>query len=187
MKASIPILKKGLVLWVAMSLPMPVPAAPTVIFDSGQTQSLVPYFKAVKTQGEIIAQMQLPPSLAALPVEGSTSERLKILAQALPVMTPEMTPGAVASQTLNMPYLERPVFVVGADRLSAQWLQQHQQRLNTLHAVGLVVNVDNAGQLAQLKQIGAPLELYALPGSSFAKQFALSHYPALISASRIEQ
>ncbi len=37
--------------------------------------------------------------------------------------------------------------------------------IKTLHAVGLVVNVDDTGQLAQLKQIGAPLELYALPGS----------------------
>ncbi len=162
-------------------------AAPIVIFDSGQTQSLVPYFKTINTQAAIQAQMQQQSSLAALPTEGSASERLQMLAQALPVRTPEMTPGAVRPQILKMPYLERPVFVIGADPLSAQWLQQHRPRLNTLHAVGLVVNVDTAEQLAELKQLGNPLELYALPGTSFAKQFGLAHYPALISASRIEQ
>ncbi len=191
MKASIPMMKKRFLLLLmvvpALQSLTPVHAAPTVIFDSGQTQSLVSYFKSIKSQAAISAQTQQPSPHAALPVEGTASERLQVQAHALPVRTPEMTPGAVAPQTLKMPYLERPVFVVGADRLSAHWLQKHRQRLNTLHAVGLVVNVNTGGQLAQLKQIAAPLELYALPGSSFAKQFALSHYPALISASRIEQ
>ncbi len=191
MKASIPTMKTRFLLllmvvsaWQGLT---PVHAAPTVIFDSGRTLSLVPYFKSIKTQAAISAQTQQPSPLAALPVEGTASERLQVQAHTLPVRTPEMTPGAVRPQSVNMPYLERPVFVVGYDRLSLQWLQLHRQRLETLHALGLVVNVEDTQQLTQLRQLATPLELHALPGSSFAKQFALSHYPALISASRIEQ
>lgn len=156
---------------------------PTVIFDNGHTQSLVPYFKAIKVQ----SPTQPNSSPTAMPVEGLANERQQLLSRSLPVRTPELTPGHFTPKTIAIPYLERPVFMVGADRLSLQWLEQHHKRLNALQAVGLVVNVETAQQLAQLKQSVAPLELYALPGTSFAKQFTLTHYPALISASRIEQ
>lgn len=98
-----------------------------------------------------------------------------------------MTPGTVTSKSIGIKSLERPVFIIGADKLSAGWLQRHRQRLQTLHAIGLVVNVNHRVQLAQLQAIGIGLDMHALPGSSLAKQFALVHYPVLISATRIEQ
>jgi integrating conjugative element protein (TIGR03765 family) len=79
------------------------------------------------------------------------------------------------------------VFIIGVDTLSLQWLQHHRERLNALHAVGWVVNVQTTEQLIQLKQQVVPLELVALSGSELARQFALSHYPVLISSSRMEQ
>jgi integrating conjugative element protein (TIGR03765 family) len=155
-------------------------AEPVVIFDTGKTQSLAVYLPAVK-----------PPVQTAFEVSTTAAslnaERLPILSHSLPVTTPELTPGNVAPKTLSIPYLERPVFIIGADALSLQWLQRHSEHLNTLHAVGLVVNVETAEQLAQLKQQAAPLELVALSGSELAQQFGLSHYPVLISSARIEQ
>jgi integrating conjugative element protein (TIGR03765 family) len=155
-------------------------AEPVVIFDTGKTQSLAAYLPAIKppTQTAFAAQT----TAASLSVE-----RLQVLEHSLPVTTPELTPGNVETKTLSIPYLERPVFIIGADALSLQWLQRHRERLNTFHAVGWVVNVENAEQLAQLKQQAAPLELVALSGSELARQFGLSHYPVLISTTRIEQ
>ncbi|SJM91032.1 PFL_4695 family integrating conjugative element protein [Crenothrix polyspora] len=155
-------------------------AEPVVIFDTGKTQSLAAYLPAIKppTQTAFTAQT----TAASL-----NAERLPILSHSLPMTTPELTPGNVALKTLSIPYLERPVFIIGADALSLQWIQRHRERLDTLHAVGWVVNVENAEQLAQLKQQAAPLELVALSGSELAQQFGLSHYPVLISSARMEQ
>jgi integrating conjugative element protein (TIGR03765 family) len=155
-------------------------AEPVVIFDSGKTQPLAAYLPAVK-----------PPVQTAFEVSTTATvlnaERLQVLSQSLPVITPELTPGQVEPKTLSIPYLERPLFIIGADAVSLQWLQQHRGRLSTLNAVGWVVNVQTAEQLAQLKQQASPLELVALSGSELAQQFGLSHYPVLISSARIEQ
>jgi integrating conjugative element protein (TIGR03765 family) len=155
-------------------------AEPVVIFDTGKTQPLAAYLPAIKSP--IQTAFQAPVTAAIL-----SAERLQVLAHSLPVTTPDLTPGKVLPKAVSIPYLERPVFIIGADVFSLQWLQRHRERLNTLHAVGWVVNVENAKQLAQLKQQAAPLELVALPGSELAQQFGLSHYPVLISSARIEQ
>jgi integrating conjugative element protein (TIGR03765 family) len=155
-------------------------AEPVVIFDSGKTQPLAAYLPAVKLPVQTAFQTSTTATVL-------NAERLQVLSQSLPAITPELTPGKVAPKTLSIPYLERPVFIIGADALSLQWLQHHRGRLNMLHAVGLVVNVQTAEQLAQLKQQTVPLELVALSGSELARQFALSHYPVLVSSARMEQ
>jgi integrating conjugative element protein (TIGR03765 family) len=155
-------------------------AKPVVIFDNGKTQPLTAYLPAVKLPVQNAFQASTTATIF-------NADRLQVLAHSLPVTTPDLTPGKVLPKAVSIPYLERPVFIIGADVFSLQWLQRHRERLNTLHAVGWVVNVENAKQLAQLKQQAAPLELVALSGSELAQQFGLSHYPVLISSARIEQ
>ena len=180
--------------------PMTSYAVTTVIFDSGQTTSLLSYFTNAREGRSSALQNVLAgnalnvhptgqpqASITGFPVEGRANERQQVLARSLPVRTPELTPGLLNPVSINIPSLARPIFVVGADRLSAEWLGQHRTRLIDLHAVGLVVNVETVEQLATLKQWATPLELHAFPASLLAKQFTLAHYPALISASRIEQ
>jgi len=161
-------------------------AAPVVIYDSGNSLSLIPYFKAIKLHAD--NQTQHPP---AAPVPANTpvtpSERQQILAKVLPVRTPELTPGLVSPKAIQLPAMLRPVFIIGADSLSVQWLQKHRQQLQGLNAKGLVVNVETATQLAALKQQLLPLDIAAISGASYAKQFALSHYPVLITATGIGQ
>ncbi|SJM89883.1 integrating conjugative element protein [Crenothrix polyspora] len=151
-----------------------------VIFDSGKTQPLTAYLPAVKPPVQNAFQ-------ASTTAASLNAERLQVLAHSLPVTTPELTPGNVVPKNLSIPYLERPVFIIGADALSLQWIQRHRERLDTLHALGWVVNVETVAQLAQLKQQASPLELVALSGSELAQQFGLNHYPVLISSARIEQ
>jgi|CXWL01.1.fsa_nt_gi integrating conjugative element protein (TIGR03765 family) len=161
-------------------------ASLNVIFDNGQTQSIAPYFNALQNpllKKPLTQQNTLP----RLSTDDLTRQRLTLMAHALPVATPELTPGALAPQTASLPFLERPIFVIGADPLSQDWLQRYRQRLLTLKAIGLVVNVQTEAQFSLLKQLGAPLELVALSGASLASQFGFRHYPALISKSRIEQ
>jgi len=54
-------------------------------------------------------------------------------------------------------------------------------------AVGLVVNVETAEGLNQLRALGPGLTLVPVAGSDLALRLQLRHYPALITESGIEQ
>ena len=105
----------------------------------------------------------------------------------LPVITPSMTPGRVQSRNINRPYLNQPIFIVGADRLSLTWLTKHRQQLKKHNALGIAVNVKTQQALEQLIQASGGLSINPVVGDKIARQLSLKHYPVLVSASRIEQ
>lgn len=161
-------------------------AAPVVIFDSGETRALSKYFKGLK--GVIDSPLvQSPASQLGIMPEVLTRDKQQVLTQTFPVQTPELTAGRFLPLSVNFPYLTQPIFIVGNDETSKHWLQHHRQHLLQMQAVGLVVNVANAAELALLQKIGAPLSMYAFSGTTLARQWGLAHYPALITTTRIEQ
>jgi len=149
-------------------------AAPHVIFDSGNTQNMQPYMASVK-----------PPDKTAL-LQSAVMPKNKNMKR-LPVRTPELTPGKVQRQDIHNPYLDTPFFIVGADRLSHQWLIEHKQQLKALNAIGIAVNVESSSQLAALQHSAGGLKINPVKGGKLARQLSLSHYPVLISSGLIEQ
>src|SRR5690606_19078802 len=107
-------------------------------------------------------------------------------ADMLPVRSTWLSPGDVARRTIEAPGMP-PFFLVGDDARSRDWLRQRAPRLRELNAVGLVVNVDSAGTLAALRALAPGLSLAPTPGDDLAARLGLSHYPALITATGIEQ
>lgn len=105
---------------------------------------------------------------------------------AFPV-TSQLTPGAVQSRTLSASGLVQPVFMIGYDKLSAQWLSERSSILKQLNALGLVVNVPTAAAMAELQTIAPDLMLQPIPGDDLAKHIGLEHYPVLITKTSIEQ
>jgi len=101
------------------------------------------------------------------------------------VTTPSMTPGKVNPRTL--PALQgkmagaQPLFLVGADRWSLQWLQQNQARLLELQAVGMVINVQSERDLNLLRQAAGGLQLMPASGEAMSAGLGLKHYPVLIA------
>ncbi|MCK9608011.1 MAG: integrating conjugative element protein [Methylomonas sp.] len=150
------------------SLPLLTVAEPVVIFDSGRTIRLPnqPHTQHIQTPVTTNFDVQIDP---------------------LPVKTPSLSPGKVMSRTIDRPYLDRPLFIVGADTLSMRWLRLHQAQLKQLKAMGLAVNVETLAQLQQLQNAAGGLAIHPLAGDAIAAQLALAHYPVLITASRIEQ
>jgi Protein of unknown function (DUF2859) len=90
-------------------------AKPVVIFDNGKTQPLTAYLPAVKLPVQNVFQASTTATIF-------NADRLQVLAHSLPVTTPELTPGKVFPKAVSIPYLERPMFIIGADALSLQWL-----------------------------------------------------------------
>ena len=150
------------------SLSLRCAAEPVVIFDSGRTT-------------------RLPHQPEPLHLQTPVTANFDVKIDALPVKTPALSPGKVISRRIDRPYLDRPLFMVGADPLSMRWLRLNLAQLKQLHAIGLAVNVETQAQLQQLQNAAGGLEIHPLVGDAIAAQLALKHYPVLITASRIEQ
>jgi len=105
---------------------------------------------------------------------------------ALPVHTPELSPGRVAREARKLPIVP-PLFLIGADLLSLQWLARHRERLIELHAVGLLVEAKDWQDLQRVAAAGQGLRIAPAPATTLVRQFALRHYPVLLSAEGIEQ
>ncbi len=149
-----------------------VTAEPKVLFDSGETKALSPFLEPLipKKQAE-----------AALPPRPPLDSR----SYGLPVQTPSMTPGRV--QPRRLPALHgkmggaRPLFLVGADRWSLQWLRKNKDRLVALQAVGMIIAARHPDDVSILRRAADPLSLIVASGEAIATTVDLRHYPVLIA------
>jgi len=92
----------------------------------------------------------------------------------LPVNTPSMTPGRVQIRKIDRPYLNQPIFIVGADSLSLTWLTEHRQQLKKHNAIGIAVNVKTQQALEQLIQASGGLSINPVVGNKIARQLSLA-------------
>jgi len=143
-------------------------AEPLVIYDSGNTKPLQSFPKTIRY-------------LFAVP------EKYQTEFNGLPVVTHSMTPGRVQTRTINRPFLNQPIFIVGADALSLTRLKEHRQQLKKHNATGIAVNVKTQKELEKMVQASGGLAINPVAGDKISRQLSLKHYPALISATRIEQ
>lgn len=148
-------------------------AEPTVIHDTGTARPLAEYVEPIEPTS--------PPPTA--PPSG-IADFTKAL---FPVKTPELTPGPVTSSALSLPHLLYPVFLVGTDALSRDWLFRYRDRLRELNAVGLLVEAASEADYEAMAQLAAGVRLVPVSGSDLAARLKLSHYPVLISKIGIEQ
>ena len=143
-------------------------AEPLIIYDSGNTKPLQSFPKTIHYQF-------------------AASDNYQTKFNGLPVITNLMTPGRVQTRSINRPFLNQPIFIVGADELSLTWLKEHHQQLKKHNATGIAVNVKTEKELEQLIQASGGLAINPVAGDKISHQLSLKHYPALVSATRIEQ
>lgn len=153
------------------------PAPLTVVADHGG-QPARPYYVPIAA-----ADVQEEQGFTATPQTRRVTEE----ADMLPVASDRLSVGRVAPRELDLPPSMTPVFLVGADPESTRWLQQRGSTLRALGAVGLVINVENAVELQALRQQASGLILYPVSGDDLARRLGLTHYPVLITSSRLEQ
>ncbi len=149
----------------------------TVIYDSGDTLSIAPYKKRV--QPDTRPQTTIKP----IPKQSSRID----LAPNFPVTTPQLSPKVVAPRPISLPHLQTPIFIIGSDAFSRQWLQERKDELISVGAVGLLVEAENREALRSIQVLGDGLHITAVPGQDIAQQLGIKHYPVLISRTAIEQ
>ena len=104
----------------------------------------------------------------------------------LPVRSARLSPGAVPPRTLRLPGMT-PLFLVGQDTASLQWLSRHAQALKELGANGLAVEVDDARALRRIQMTAPKLNIWPVSGDDIAERLELKHYPVLITPTGLEQ
>ena len=145
-------------------------AGVTTIHEGGPTVPIGHYLAAFFAQEPGPVPIATPAQASALPV-------------AFPVRTASMRPGRLPSP-VTLPagaWLTTPMFIVGDDAQSRQWLAIHREKLRRLGATGLVVNVATVEAFRSLRAV-AP-EVPMAPGSAeeLAQHTRLSVYPLFVS------
>jgi integrating conjugative element protein (TIGR03765 family) len=162
-------------------LPLAVHAGdPLIVVEDLGSASALPYYEALHLQprGDAPPPSPIPtPQLPATPADEASM---------LPVRSAKLTPGSVARRVIEAPGL-RPFVIVGDDDASRVWLQRRAASLRERGAVGLVVNVETVQALERLRALVPGVPLVPVAGDDLAERLGLRHYPALISATAIEQ
>lgn len=161
---------------VLLGCALPAMAAPVVLQDQGPTRPIQEYG---------IPHIELPRQ--PLPLPAKTGGPAAI-APSFPVRTPGLTAGAFTPVTVSLPQMaDRPIFIIGSDAVSRNWLARHQSRLAQINAIGILAQAEGPEDFNAMKALAGNLPLAAINAQELAQILGLSHYPALVSSGRIEQ
>ena len=169
------------VVFSALAIPALGSDALSVIYDSGETYSLAPFFEvfdedADRPEGPSASPIPLsPPAMGAAELE-----------RLLPIRSPGLTPGRVARRDSKR-HFARPFFLIGSDGLSREWFATHRDRLAEIGAVGMLVEAETLDDLHAIAAIADGLPILPASASDIAEALGLSHYPVLITKDGIEQ
>ncbi|ABS65016.1 integrating conjugative element protein [Pseudomonas aeruginosa] len=153
---------------------------PLIVVEDRGGASALPYYEALNLQPRDNGAARSPIPMPQVPATPADEAAM------LPVRSAKLTPGTVARRVIEAPGL-RPFVVIGDDKASRDWLQRHAGSLHERGAVGLVVNVETAQTLARLRALAPGVPLAPVAGDDLAERLGLRHYPALITATGIEQ
>ena len=106
--------------------------------------------------------------------------------QLLPIISHKWSVGRVQPKPLNLPGA-LPMFLIGADDTSRQWLYKNKDKLIKMNAMGLVINVNTVDEMNELRQIVPELTLMPSPADTLAERLEIYHYPILFTPEGISQ
>jgi len=156
---------------------------PLIVVEDKGGSSALPHYRALNPRDAQPSQPAAPqPAPQSRPRIGGPTDAEAAM---LPVRSMRLTPGDEPRRVIRAPGLT-PLFLVGDDDRSRDWLQQRGKDLQALRAVGLVVNVATPEALAALRRLAPGLVLLPVSGDDLAQRLGIKHYPVLITATGIE-
>lgn len=147
--------------------------------------------KPVLYQTQVIEDRGGQPIAPYLPKNTDTSERMnktfeerrskKLIHAHFPVVTNSMSVGKVTedeAKDLRYQMASRPLFIVGYDPVSKNWLASNKELLKAKRAIGMVVNVQTKEQMTELQAIvGDGVLMQPTPGDRMSEHLKIRHYP----------
>lgn len=141
--------------------------------------SALPFYRSLNIQASPTTQaaQSRPPTVAQTHDEGTLT---------LPIRSTLLRPGDVTRRVIAVPGLS-PIFLIGDDTRSREWLRQRAETLRSIRATGFVVHVDTDDELATLRALVPGVTIVPTSGDDLARRLQITHYPVLITATGIEQ
>ena len=168
----------------------------TVIYDSGQTQPLAPLLLPLLSGDADATQQQKKASTEPL-TKHSTKQPPSLgpaaIKNLLPIRSPGLSPGVLTTTTGSAQLRRlaqgnaRPFFLIGADALSQQWLQEYYSQLKTMGAVGMLVQAETEADVRRMAELVSGLEITLGSATDIAQALGIEHYPVLITSKGVEQ
>jgi integrating conjugative element protein (TIGR03765 family) len=180
---------RGLVgLTIGLAWAAPAVAELMVIYDSGKTQSLVPYLQILETAKDSGSTDPLSRPRASEALGPANIDNQ------LPLRSPGLSPGSLRQSGLNVELQRRfalgaprPFFLVGSDPMSQHWLRKHRARQVTIGAVGMLVQAETREDIQDIAKIAQGLSISVGSATDLAKALGIKRYPVLITAKGLEQ
>ncbi len=98
-----------------------------------------------------------------------------------------MRPGVIEHSRAHGQTIPTPVFILGVDEDSLQWLDTNYDHLSSIEAIGLVTNIDRVELLTHIRQQFPAVQFSTIPVDDIARQYHLQFYPVLINHKEIIQ
>lgn len=127
--------------------------------------------------------------LEVIPLTSVSNEPSMQLNLTSPIGIPAIskaTVGKVSARNIDKQLLDINVFIIGTDKTSQRWLQQHQNKLQDLQTIGFITNVDNFEIIIQLQQL-YQLPLLPVNVDPLMKLINEHHYPVGITGGKVWQ
>ncbi len=99
------------------------------------------------------------------------------------VRTSTLSPDNAAS-TITENNITQPLFIVGDDALSINWMKKNARELTQLNAAGFLVNCSGQAEFDAISN-ATRLPLTPINGDDFAELFHIKNYPVLITRASI--
>lgn len=108
-------------------------------------------------------------------------QKMTMFNNQFPVISKSLTVGRVTKEEardINYQLASKPMFIIGYDAVSINWLKANKELLNDKGAIGLVVNIETKEQMEYLqKVVGKRVTMQPTQGDSLAKHLKIKHYP----------
>ncbi|HCJ1069237.1 TPA: integrating conjugative element protein [Legionella pneumophila] len=128
-------------------------------------------------------------SMNVIPLTLSQSDASLKLNLSSPIGVPsksKATVGKINRKTLDTNLLNMALFIVGADKASIQWLEQHQEQLKSIQATGLITNVTDFETIVALQE-KFKLPLLPVNVDPLLNYIHEQHYPLIIAEGAVWQ
>ncbi len=130
----------------------------------------------------MIAQMMSTTTMALLLATQAMGDGYNDIPHtAFPVIPEVLRPGALNRVIQFKPTpMAPPMFIIGIDKYSVQWIRKNHRYLKSRNAIGLVVHARDNADLLALKELSGIQTLFVVADRSLADAWQMKTYPVFI-------
>jgi len=120
-------------------------------------------------------------AMAQMEKQRWSRKNTSMLNSGFPIVSNNLTVGKITDDEANNVMYEmasQPMFIIGYDPVSVNWLNANKNLLSDNHAIGLVVNIATKEQMDELQRIvGNGVLMQPTSGDVLAEHLKIKHYP----------